>query len=92
MPQQEFREASTIAIPGELELLHVVGAPPVRPNTPLTLAVIANRNEMAISFCIDPQIVADQDCNDLIQICMEQFRQSANDFENSSFPQNHFPE
>ncbi len=48
-----FREAKTIRINGELELIQVVGAPPVRPNTPVSVGLICTGEETTLSVCLD---------------------------------------
>lgn len=53
LEQERFRESATIEIAGKLRLIGIVGAPPVRPNTPLSIGVISHNGAMFLSCCVD---------------------------------------
>lgn len=53
LEQPEFQEKKTIRIDGELELIHIIGVPPVRQNTPVSIGVVSCGDETALSFCVD---------------------------------------
>ena len=74
--QPEFRAASTIFVPDGPELIRLVGSPPVRPNTPVSVGVIAHHGEMVLTFCVDQSVVSETDRDDLIQSCLDEIRQS----------------
>ncbi len=65
--QKRFRDAKTIVIEGELKLLRMIGAPPIRPNTPVSIGAISVENEVTLNFCIDDKVVATNDREALIE-------------------------
>lgn len=77
LPQPEFQSEATIACRGEFELLRIVGAPPVRPNTPISIGIIAHRKTMVLTFCVDSSVVADADRNELIDEMYDQVCRTA---------------
>ncbi len=53
LEQKRFRDAGTIEIPGRLKMIRVVGAPPVRTNTPLSIGLASRGDETVLAFCLD---------------------------------------
>lgn len=52
LPQDRFRESGTIRV-GRLELRQLIGAPPVRPNTPVSCGLIRHGDELTLSHIVD---------------------------------------
>jgi len=59
--QPKFRDARRIEIPSELKLLRMIGAPPVRVNTPLSIGSVSVGNEVVLTFCVDDGVVPPQE-------------------------------
>lgn len=75
--QPKFRNAASIFVEGECELLRIVGSPPVRPNTPIAIGAIAHGDTLIVTFCVDQSTVAAEERDRLIFFIMEEIRQSA---------------
>lgn len=56
LQSERYREEMNIRIPGELELIRIIGSPPVRPNTPISIGLITHQKEMLLTFCVDRHV------------------------------------
>lgn len=71
--QPKFRDAKRIEIPGELKLLRMIGAPPVRVNTPVSVGSTSVGKETVLTFCVDVRVVAPQDGRALFDAIIGEF-------------------
>ncbi len=62
----DWRKDRRIVLSDGSELIRMVGAPPVRSNTPIGIAVIScGDDEMLLNYCVDPMVVSDGDLDTL---------------------------
>ncbi|MBQ1455805.1 MAG: hypothetical protein IIZ25_08180 [Thermoguttaceae bacterium] len=69
----DWRQNRKIVLSDGSELLRMVGAPPVRSNTPIGIAVIScGDDEMLLNYCVDPMVVSDGDLDALDRLFQEE--------------------
>lgn len=57
----DWKENKKIVLADGSELTRMVGAPPVRSNSPIGIGIISCNEEMTLNICVDPDIVSDND-------------------------------
>ena len=75
LPQERFRREKTIRVPG-LELKQLIGAPPVRPHTPITIGIITCGDRIFVNMTTEAdyyrQGTADKFFNDCVDFLEQQ--------------------
>ncbi|MDR0328740.1 MAG: hypothetical protein LBI05_10640 [Planctomycetaceae bacterium] len=70
LPHQRFRESGTIEV-GGVKLYRIIGAPPIRPNTPFCVGVIQQSEETTISMIVDSSRLGLENCREFHESFIE---------------------
>ena len=76
-PQPHFCGQTRIAVPG-LELKRYIGAPLVRPGTPVSIGITTHENETILTFALDRMHFNEPSSRLFIELYLEQIRQTCN--------------
>lgn len=74
-PQKPFFQNPSISVP-DLELIRYIGAPLVRPGTPVSIGVTSHAKEMVLSFAIDRMHFNETSSRAFVSLFMEQFNRT----------------
>lgn len=76
LSQSRFRREKTIRV-GDLSLENIIGAPPVRPNTLVSMAVIIHDGTLSVASAFDLSRVTHAEANRFIEQYLDRLKQTA---------------
>ncbi|MDO5581606.1 MAG: hypothetical protein Q4G69_10765 [Planctomycetia bacterium] len=79
LQQEAFRKENDIRIPDELELIRIIGSPPVRPNTPISIGLITHKNEFTLTLCADRNVFDQESLQEFYEMYRSEMENTLNE-------------
>lgn len=74
--QKQFRNTETIQV-GDVQLIQILGSPPVRPHTPFSTGLIQQNNQWTLTVSADGQIMNENNTRTFLSMLIARFKTTA---------------